>query len=382
LWSLTPKNMLSRYFGNLDTYLEKNKVLVIYGPRRVGKTTLVKKFLETTSLRYKMDSGDNVKVQNIISSSDFDLIRDYCQGYDLIVIDEAQSIPQVGKGLKIIVDEIPGIRVIVTGSSSFDLSNKVGEPLVGRQRIIRLLPLSIMELSNDLNKSEVKDKLSDYLVYGLYPEVLTAKSKNSKTEYLSELVHSFLLKDILALENVKSSRVLMDLLRLLAFQMGSEVSLNELSGALKIDVKTVGRYLDLLEKTFIIISLGGFSRNLRSEVVSKKKYYFVDVGIRNGIINAFNPLNLRNDIGQLWENFLFIERLKKKLYTKIYSNDYFWRTYAKSEIDLVEERDGNLFPFEFKWKEKQYTAPKEWTQTYPGTTIEFINSENFLNFIT
>ncbi len=373
--------MITRYFDNLEPYLEKNKVLIIYGPRRVGKTTLVKNFLKTTTLRYKIDSGDNVKVQHIISSGDFDLLKDYCHGYDLLVIDEAQSIPHVGKGLKIIVDEVPNIKVIVTGSSSFDLSNKVGEPLVGRQRIIRLFPLALLELAKELNKAELKEKLPDYLIYGLYPEVITSQNKNAKVEYLSELVHSFLLKDILALENIKSSRILMDLLRLLAYQIGSEVSLNELSSSLKIDVKTVGRYLDLLEKTFIIISVGGFSRNLRSEVVSKKKYYFVDVGIRNGIINAFNPLITRNDIGPLWENFLFIERLKKKLYKKIYSNDYFWRTYAKSEIDLVEERDGSLFPFEFKWKDKSYKTPNEWSLNYPGTSVEVINSENFLNFI-
>ena len=373
--------MINRYFDNLESYLEKNKVLIIYGPRRVGKTTLVKNFLKTTSLRYKIDSGDNVKVQHIISSGDFDLLKDYCHGYDLLVIDEAQSIPHVGKGLKIIVDEVPNIKVIVTGSSSFDLSNKVGEPLVGRQRIIRLFPLALLELAKELNKAELKEKLPDYLIYGLYPEVITSQNKNAKVEYLSELVHSFLLKDILALENIKSSRILMDLLRLLAYQIGSEVSLNELSSSLKIDVKTVGRYLDLLEKTFIIISVGGFSRNLRSEVVSKKKYFFVDVGIRNGIINAFNPLITRNDIGPLWENFLFIERLKKKLYKKIYSNDYFWRTYAKSEIDLVEERDGSIFPFEFKWKDKSYKTPNEWSLNYPGTSVEVVNSENFLNFI-
>ncbi|HMQ00972.1 MAG TPA: ATP-binding protein [Cyclobacteriaceae bacterium] len=373
--------MISRFFSDLSSRLQPNKVLVIYGPRRVGKTTLIENFLNETKLRYRYDSGENIEVQHVISSSDFGLIKEYCQGYELIVIDEAQNIPQVGKGLKIIVDQVPNIHVLVTGSSSFDLSNKVGEPLVGRQRIIKLFPISLIEMSKSHSSYDIKQNLNDWLIFGMYPEVITSTDKHIKTEYLSDLVNSFLLKDILALENVKSSRILMNLLRLLAYQVGSEVSLNELSNNLSIDTKTVGRYLDLLEKTFIIISIGGFSRNLRNEIVSKRKYYFADNGIRNALINSYNPLDMRDDVGVLWENFMFIERLKKKSYQGIYTNDYFWRTYAKAEIDLIEERDGKIFPFEFKWKNKKYKAPLEWSKNYPGTEVQVINNENFLDFV-
>ncbi len=374
--------MIHRFYDDLDQRIKANKALVIYGPRRVGKTTLIQNFVSKTKLRFRNDSGENTKIQQILSSGDFDLIKEYCQGYDLIVIDEAQNIPHVGKGLKIIVDQVPGIKVLVTGSSSFDLSNKVGEPLVGRQRILKLFPISVLELSKETSPFDLKQQLNDWLVFGLYPEVITEKNKKDKIEYLMEIVNSFLLKDILALENVKSPRVLMDLLRLLAYQVGSEVSLNELANKLNIDVKTVARYLDLLEKTFIIISVGGYSGNLRTEVVSKRKYYFVDNGIRNGLINSFNPIDQRNDVGALWENFGFMERLKKKCYTQIHSNDFFWRTYAKAEIDLIEERDGKLFPIEFKWKPRKYKAPREWTSHYPDTKVEVITNENFLDFVS
>jgi uncharacterized protein len=253
--------------------------------------------------------------------------------------------------------------------------------LVGRQRVLKLFPISMLELNRNANRLDLEQRLEELLIYGLYPEVITAKTKNEKREYLHDLVQSYLLKDILTLENVRSPRLLMDLLRMLAFQTGSEVSLNELANGLKIDVKTVGRYIDLLEKSFIIISLGGFSRNLRNEITSKKKYYFFDQGIRNGVINAFNPMDTRNDMGALWENFIIIERLKKKTYQKIYSNDYFWRTYSKKEIDLIEERDGNLFGFEIKWKDKPYTPPDEWIRHYPGSQVELITRKNHWSFI-
>lgn len=373
--------MLTRYFDDLTPSLKPGKVLVLYGPRRTGKTTLLKNFLKKTKFTYRFDSGENIKTQHVLNSSDFDLIKDYCANKQLIVIDEAQSVPQIGKALKIIVDQVPNIRVLATGSSSFDLSNKIGEPLVGRQIILKMFPISLMELVMDYSQYDLRERLEEFLIYGFYPEVLTSKSKSNKAEYLGGLVHSFLLKDILMLENVKSSRVLMDLLRMLAFQVGSEVSLNELASHLKIDVKTVGRYLDLLEKSFVIISVSGFSRNLRNEMVQKKKYYFTDVGIRNGIINSFNKLDSRNDVGQLWENFLFVERLKKKSYKKILSNDFFWRTYAQNEIDLIEERKGKLFGFEFKYKAKKYKAPAEWTKNYPGEKVALISKENFWDFV-
>lgn len=320
-------------------------MLVIYGPRREGKTTLINELLKETTLRYKSDSGENMLVQNVLSSSDFELIKEFCRGYELLIIDEVQNIPSVGKGLKIIVDHVPSIRVIATGSSSFDLANKIGESLVGRQRTLKLFPISLLELSQHYNRVELHEQLEKFLIYGLYPEVLTQPTNTEKARYLVELVNTYLGKDILALENIRSPRLLLDLLRLLAFQVGSEVSLNELANTLKIDVKTVTRYLDLLEKYFILFSLGGFNRNMRNEVNSKRKYYFYDLGVRNGVINAFNPMETRNDKGALWENFILMERLKKKTYQAIYTNDFFWRTYVKSEIDLIEERDDQLFRF-------------------------------------
>ncbi|HPI79252.1 MAG: ATP-binding protein [Cyclobacteriaceae bacterium] len=375
------KSQIKRAYQPVDQFLEDNRVLVVYGPRRVGKTTLINQFLSSTKLNYKLDSGDDIKVQGIVSSSNIAWIKEYCKGYDLIVLDEAQNIPEVGKGLKIMVDHIPGIKVIATGSSSFDLSSKIGEPLVGRQRILKLFPVATMELLNHFNRVEVKNHLEELLIFGSYPEVLIMEGHNSKARYLVDLVNAYLLKDILALERVRSPKVLLGLLRLLAYQIGSEASMNELANNLRMDVKTIGRYLDLLEKSFIIFSLGGFNRSLRNEVTSKRKYYFYDTGIRNAIINAFNPMDMRNDKGALWENWIMMERLKKKVYQSIFSNDFFWRTYARHEIDLIEEREGKLYAYEFKWKDKAHKTPKEWTSNYPGVPVEFITSENFFPFI-
>lgn len=376
------ETFIPRVYQPLDAYLEPGRALVLYGPRRVGKTTLLKIFLATTKLKYKLDTGDDIRVQDVLSSSNVSLIKEYCRGYELIVVDEAQNIPDIGRGLKIIIDYVPGTQIIATGSSSFDLANKLGEPLVGRQRILKLFPISILELLQQNNRVEIQHELPTLLVYGLYPEVLLRESKDKKALYLVDLVNAYLLKDILALENVKSPKILLDLLRLLAYQVGSEVSLNELANNLRLDVKTVSRYLDLLEKSFIIFSLGGFSRNLRNEITSKRKYYFYDTGIRNAIINAFNPLEMRNDVGALWENFLVMERLKKKTYQQIFSNDFFWRTYSQQEIDLIEERDGKLYAYEFRWKSKLYKPPKLWTTHYADADISVITRDNFFEFVS
>lgn len=366
---------------SIDKLLQKNKVTLLYGARQVGKTTLIKRFLKNTKLKFRLESGDDMEIQKQLSRQDFKVIKEFCQGVDLIVIDEAQNIPNIGMALKIMVDNVPDLHVLVTGSSSFDLAHKVGEPLVGRQRIFKLFPLAQQELIHHFNRLEIKRNLPDYLIFGSYPEVLTSSSNQVKIELLLTLVNSYLLKDILALEKVKSPALLHDLLQMLAYQIGSEVSLNELSSDLKVDVKTVGRYLDLLEKSFIIQSVGGFSRNLRNEITSKRKYYFIDNGVRNGLINNFNTVAHRNDIGALWENFLFMERLKKKTYERLFTNDYFWRTYSQKEIDLIEEREGKLFGFEFKWKPGKYKIPADWTENYPGSTVEIIDQENYLDFI-
>lgn len=373
--------MLKRYY-NLNKLIKKNKALIIYGPRRVGKTTLLNDFLSKTKLKYKLDSGDNIKVQQILSSQDFDQILEYASGYELIAIDEAQQIPRIGMGLKILIDQMPDLIIITTGSSSFDLSQKIGEPLTGRKRTIILYPLSQLELQDKYNKYELKQKLEDFLIFGSYPEIITAKSRAEKIRILEELVNSYLLKDILSLDKIKSSEQLLNLLKLIAFQVGSQVSLNELATQVKLDVKTVGRYLDILEKSFVIKRVGGFSRNLRKEVVSKAKYYFLDNGVRNAIISQFNKLSDRNDRGILFENFIVAERLKNNDYQEKFASIYFWRTYDEQEIDLIEEKDGKLNGFEFKWSDKiKKGEPKDWKKNYKNSTYQIIHRENYLDFL-
>ncbi len=372
---------LPRFYQNLEKYLKPNKVLVIYGSRQAGKTTLLKSFLARTKLRYKLDSGDNLKTREILNSQDFSKITEYVSGYELLAIDEAQRIPNVGQGLKIIVDQVPGIKVIATGSSSFELAGQIGEPLTGRKRTLILYPLSQIELSEIHNPHEIKERLPEWLVFGGYPEAVTAETKPEKKEVLEEIVNSYLLKDILELEKVKGSKILLDLLRLLAFQIGSEVSLTELGEKLALDYKTVGRYLDLLEKSFIIFSLRGFSKNLRKEITKKSKYYFFDTGIRNAVISNFNEPELRDDVGKLWENFLAAERLKTQEYRKISANNYFWRTWDQKEIDWVEEREGKLFGFEFKFSKEKTKIPREFSEIYPNSKIEIVHSENYLGFL-
>jgi predicted AAA+ superfamily ATPase len=374
--------MFLRAYEPLDAHLQPNKVLVIYGPRRVGKTTLLQQYLQHTPYRYKLDSGDNLRTQQILSSQDFTRILEYAEGYELIAIDEAQNIPNIGMGLKILVDQMPGIRVIATGSSAFELAGQTGEPLTGRKRTITLFPMAQMELLSAWNRFELRERLSDFLIFGSYPEVLTAETRQARIEVLTELAHSYLLKDILALDRIKSSRTLLDLLKLLAFQIGNEVSVNELATTLGIDAKTAKRYLDLLEKTFVIVRLGGFSRNLRQEISNKAKYYFLDTGIRNAIIANFNAMDLRSDHGQLWENFILMERRKYRSYRSISAGMYFWRTYEQQEIDLIEEREGRLFAYECKWLEKKKAhVPTAWAAAYPEAPFQVINPENYQEFV-
>jgi len=374
--------MITRFYQDLASYLHPQKVLIIYGPRRVGKTVLLKNFLHTTKLKYKLDNGDDLGTQEILNSQSIETIRRYGYGYELIAIDEAQKVKNIGEGLKILVDNVPEIKVIATGSASFDLSNKIGEPLTGRNTTLHLYPPAQLELLNQQNKFELMQKKEEYLIYGSYPEVISATSLEEKVTYLRELVNSYLLKDLLELERVKGAKILLDLLRLLAFQVGSQVSLTELAGNLGIDYKTVARYLDLLEKSFVLINLRGFSRNLRKEISKKSKYYFYDNGVRNAVISNFNTLNLRDDIGKLWENFLVIERIKKQTYHRIYANNYFWRTWDQKEVDFVEEREGKLFGYELKYSSSKKKVPNYFLETYPNARVYTVTSESYLDFIT
>jgi uncharacterized protein len=363
---------------NLEQNLEKNKVLIIYGPRRAGKTTLLNSFLKQTKLKYKLDNGDNMRLQELFKLQDFNIIKEYVSGYDLLAIDEAQQIPNIGMVLKIIVDQVKDIQVIATGSSSFDLSQQIGEPLTGRKKTIILYPFSQTEMLLNYNRHEIKERLEDFLIFGSYPDVLLAKNRKKKIEILNELVDSYLLKDILKLDSIKYSKKLFDLLKSLSFQIGNLVSLNELSQQTDLDVKTVDRYLDLLEKGFVIKRLSGFSRNLRNEINSKSKYYFLDNGIRNAVISQFNSLDQRNDVGHLFENFLIIEKMKNK---DSVNNYYFWRNYSGKEIDLIEERDGKILAYEFKWKKNNSLMPKIFKETYKNSVFKLINKDNYLDFI-
>lgn len=369
-------------FVNLSSSLVPGKALIVYGPRRAGKTTLLKSYLSTCGLRYRLETGDDVRIRHLLGSGDLKQIVAFAEGFDLVAIDEAQQIPGIGMGLKILVDHLPDLRIIATGSSSFDLAGAVGEPLTGRKRTLTLFPISQMELMRKFNRYDLRQRLEEYLVYGSYPEMVVTGERKEKIALLEELAGSYLLKDVLALERIRSSRTLVDLLKLIAFQVGSEVLLNELATQVKLDVKTVGRYLDILEKAFVIVRVGDFSRNLRNEVTSKAKYYFLDNGVRNAVIGQYNLLDSRSDVGALWENFVVSERLKKRSHNGIYGTFHFWRTYDGKEIDYVEERDGGLFGFECKWAPKQRVKPpKKWLESYPGATFELVTPDNYLDFV-
>jgi len=378
-------NWYNRYYeyeDNLLDNLKKSRVLIIYGPRRVGKTSLIKKAMKKYKGKYFFGAGEDLSLKEVLGSSDIQRIKSSFSGYDLIIIDEAQEIKNIGTGLKIIVDHLPDVKVIASGSSSFKLLSEIGEPLTGRGKTLFVYPLSIIEIKEQFGGMEVLKQLENYLIYGTYPETLILKNISEKSEYLINLRNSYLFKDIFELENIRNSDKISDLLRLLAFQIGKEVSLNELSKNLGIAKQTVAKYLDLLEKNFIIKKVRGFSRNLRKEIAKSSRYYFIDNGIRNSIISNFNSIENRDDIGMLWENFLFTERMKKLHYKKLFSNVYFWRTHDKKEIDLVEERDGKLFGFEFKWGDKKKKLPSIWFETYENSSLEIITKKNFLEFLT
>ena len=374
--------MIQRAYEPLDPYLEPNRVLVIYGARRVGKTTLLNNYLDSTSLKYRLAFGDDLPTQEILSSLDIKLIKEYLEGYELLAIDEAQYVPEIGRVLKIVVDQIPGVRVIATGSSSFELAGQVGEPLTGRKRTLTLYPLAQSELLSLHNRFDLRQQLDDYLLFGTYPDAVLAQTRSAKIDVVEEIAGSFLLRDILAFERVRSSRKISDLLRLLAFQVGSEVSSNELATQLGVNVRTVQHYLDLLEKSFVVFRLGGFSRNLRKEVTRNSKYYFYDNGLRNAVIAQFNRLDHRNDVGQLWENFMVVERMKQLAHTSDSANVYFWRTYDQQEIDLVEERGEMLDALEFKWTTpRSQAAPKAWQTTYPGGGYSVVTPESYQDLL-
>jgi len=356
------------------------KVIVLYGPRQAGKTTLSKAIIAQTGLKSLLVNADQLKYIDVLSSRDLKKIQSLVNGYDLLFIDEGQRIPDIGINLKILHDEIPELKVFVTGSSSFLLSNKVTEALTGRKKIYTLLPVSMQELALQFNKFELNDQLEERLIYGQYPEVITSKSLSEKEDYLHEITTSYLFKDILELESIRYPMKIRDLLKLLAFQVGSQVSINELCNTLKLNRETVDRYLFLLEQSFIVFRLTAFSSNFRNEIRKSQKFYFYDNGIRNMIIDNMNSLKTRNDVGVLWENFIVSERKKKLLYGGTRVNTYFWRNYAGVELDIVEEKNGELKAFEIKYKKARRKAPKAWADNYGGD-YSCITKDNYLEYI-
>ena len=361
--------------------LQPNKVVILYGARRVGKTMLVKEILANVNEPILRLNGDDINVHDKLSIRSIENYKQILGTYKLLYIDEAQKIPEIGLKLKLMIDEIEGLRIIISGSSSFDIHKNDGEPLTGRKYTFTLYTLSENEYTQIENNINKMDKVRERLVFGNYPELLHLPDRQDKVDYLNEMISSYLLKDILVYEHIKNSQKIFNLLRMIAFQIGGEVSLQELGIQLGISKNTVEKYLDLLSKVFILHKVEGFSRNLRKEITKNSRWYFLDNGIRNAVIANFNPLHARNDIGALWENYMISERLKYQEYRRISSNNYFWRTYEQQEIDWVEERDGSLFGYEFKWKEEKVKIPTQWKSAYPDASFELININNFSEWL-
>lgn len=374
--------IIQKQLENLKKLVVPNKVIVIYGPRRCGKTTLIEKFIKTAKQKYLLVSGEDITVQEHLSSQSIIKLKNFVGENELLIIDEAQKIKNIGINLKLITDHLPGVSIIATGSSAFDLAQNIGEPLTGRKYTLKLFPLAQLEIAQTEASYETEANLETRLIFGSYPEAILADGNSSRERYLKEIVSSYLYKDILELDGLKHSDKIMRILQLLAFQIGKEVSLSELGTQLGMSKNTVDRYLDLLEKTFVIYKLSGFSRNLRKEISKSSRFYFYDNGIRNALINNFNSLNLRDDIGELWENYIITERIKKQEYKELRSNNYFWRTYDQKEIDWVEEREGKLYGYEIKWKRAKTKPPSDWLNTYKEAFFEVVDKDNYLEFIT
>jgi hypothetical protein len=365
----------------VDKLVNTQKGVIIYGARQVGKTTLATTVIENTGLRALTINGDQNRFIDIISSRDLARIQSLVSGYELLFIDEAQRIPEIGINLKIILDNLPELKVLVTGSSSLDLASKISEPLTGRVWNYQLFPVSFLEMRALLNRVELDETLFQRLVYGAYPEIFSITGDRDKKEYLRNMSDAYLYRELIEFGEVKNSSKIRDLLKMLAFQIGSEVSLTELGSQLGMGKDTVDRYIDLLEKSFIIFRLKGFSRNLRKEITKMDKIYFHDLGIRNVLIDNLKAIPDRDDLGKLWENFLLVERMKYMQYTRRLYSPYFWRTYTGAELDYIEEQAGSLAGFEFKYSPRGSRIPATFSAAYPNSSFAEISRANYLDFI-
>ncbi len=357
------------------------KVIILLGARQVGKTTLLKEIIRGQEVEVLFLNCDEPQTVDALTARNLRELQLLIGDKKMVVIDEAQKVDNIGLTLKLIVDNMPGVQIVATGSSAFELRNRLNEPLTGRKFEYQMFPISTNEIYQSSGYIDVKRLFESRLVYGSYPDVLNniGDAKN----LLISLTDSYLYKDILAIDNLRKPELLNRLLQALAFQVGSEVSYNELAQTIGSDSKTVERYIDLLEKCFIIFRLNGLSRNLRNELKKTKKIYFYDNGVRNAVIQQFAPLSLRNDAGQLWENFFISERIKHNHYTGHYCNTYFWRTKTQQEIDFIEERDGTMTAFEMKWNPKKgrTTFPKQFLEAYDVKETVVITPDNYLDWL-
>jgi len=366
----------------IESKLKPAKVCLLFGVRRVGKTVLIKNLASKYEGKTMLLNGEDYNAQQLLSEQSIANYKRLFENTDLLIIDEAQAIPKIGQKLKLMVDEISHLKIIATGSSAFDLLNKSGEPLTGRSYTFYMHPIAQSELREKENLIETKGKLEERLIFGSYPEVITMNSLAEKEEYLKDLVVSYLLKDILIIDGIRNSSKMLDLLKLIAYQVGNEVSYDELGKQLGMSKNTVEKYLDLLTKVFILKKLSAYSGNLRKEISKNTKWYFTDNGVRNALIGNFQPLALRNDVGALWENYIINERIKFLEYTENRKELFFWRTYDHQEIDWVELKNEKLEAFEFKWNNNKKTkAPEAWTKNYPEATFTKIDTLNYLDWI-
>ena len=356
--------------------IKGGKAIVVVGARQVGKTTLLKEILKDKD--YLFLDADDPSTRSLLQNPTTEQIRTFIGEYKYIFLDEAQRIPGIGLTLKIITDQFKKVQIFVSGSSSFDLGNELNEPLTGRKWEYELFPISWEEYEDKIGFIKSEQQIENRLLYGLYPEVINNQGKERET--LKNLVNSYLYRDILAFSDIRKPEVLEKLLQALALQLGSEVNYNELSGLIGINKITVQKYIDILEKGYIIFRLNSFSRNIRNEIKQNRKIYFYDNGIRNMIIGNFSQLDLRVDKGALWENFLVSERRKQNLYKDTFAKMYFWRTKQQQEIDFVEEKNGQIVGFEFKWKSKKTKFPQNFIETYKAQGL-VIDRNNFRDFI-
>lgn len=359
--------------------LFKGKIIIIYGARQVGKTTLVKEIQKEYVGESSYFNCDEMDVRRALTDKTSTELKAFLGNNKLIIFDEAQRVKNIGLTLKLIVDNFPQLQIIATGSSSFDLSNEISEPLTGRKNEYYLYPFSLEELKLIYSDLEIDRLLERMLVFGMYPEIIRKGAEAERN--LKNIAKSYLYKDVLQYQNIKNPEALEKLLQAMALQIGSEVSYNELADTVGIDKNTVINYIQILEKAFIVFKLRPFSRNLRNELKKMRKIYFYDTGIRNALVNNFNPMDLRQDTGSLWENFMISERLKYNRNRDIDKNIYFWRTTQKQEIDYLEEFEGRLAGFEFKWRKDKFKKPKVFLETYPASTVELINRGNYKNFV-